>query len=259
MLAERLRMMMNWTPILMFHEVLPDGGGTLPPYAVTQSQLRNILTDFIERGYTSGNLEDALYGRLERPGSKKRLVLTFDDGTRDFIEYALPVLQELRFSATLFVVTGIAGMSGGRRAWTALEYQSELSQVPLLNMSELRDLHRMGFTIGSHTVSHPWLPSLGAREVEREVTMSRQVLSHLLGDPVRWFAYPYVAADQQAVELVRRAGYAGACGGSNRQHERYYLNRMDASALTITELRRRCNGLYYLTRQALRRVPSAAS
>ena len=251
--------MLNWTPILMFHEVVPDKSATLPPYAVTQSQLRNIVSDFIERGYTSGTLEDIVYGRSERPGSKKRLVLTFDDGTRDFIEYALPVLQELKFSATLFVVTGITGMLGGSRAWGALESQLDLAQVPLLSASEIRHLHALGFTIGSHTVSHPWLPSLCAKEVEREVTLSRRALSDLLREPVRWFAYPYVAADQQAVALVRKAGYAGACGGSNRQHERYYLNRLDASAFTMPDLRRRCNGLYYLTRQVLRRVPSAAS
>ena len=39
----------NWTPILMYHEVLPDGSD-LPPYAVTRSRLREVLRDFTERG-----------------------------------------------------------------------------------------------------------------------------------------------------------------------------------------------------------------
>src|SRR5438105_690552 len=99
-----LRMMWNWTPILMFHEVLPDGTHPLPPYSITRSGLRAVLNDFISRGYTSGTLEDVLAAQGPGDESKtarrrgKRVVLTFDDGTRDFLDNALPVLQELGFS-----------------------------------------------------------------------------------------------------------------------------------------------------------------
>ncbi|HST04785.1 MAG TPA: polysaccharide deacetylase family protein, partial [Chloroflexia bacterium] len=116
-----LRYIWNWTPILMFHEVLPDYTPNLPPYAITRSGLRNILVDFIERGYSGGSLDDvmpsATMGVLPRPRAKKRMVLTFDDGTRDFVDNALPVLQELDITATLFIV---AGKVGGRRDWDPL-------------------------------------------------------------------------------------------------------------------------------------------
>src|SRR5436189_4111192 len=95
-----LQMMWNWTPILMFHEVLPDGTQPLPPYSITRSGLRAVLGDFISRGYRPGTLEDVLAGRgMGDNGSEadrrhgKRVVLTFDDGTRDFVDNALPVSQ----------------------------------------------------------------------------------------------------------------------------------------------------------------------
>src|SRR6476469_5531060 len=105
----------GWTPILMFHEVLPDSTAPLPPYAVTRATLRAILADFAGRGYTSGTLDDVTT-QLTHPQAvqPRRLVLTFDDGTADFLDQALPVLQEFNFSATLFIV---AGLIGGRRTW----------------------------------------------------------------------------------------------------------------------------------------------
>jgi peptidoglycan/xylan/chitin deacetylase (PgdA/CDA1 family) len=84
--------------------------------------------------------------------------------------------------------------------------------------------------------------------------MSRQTLSDLLGRPVRWFAYPYLAANNLTRTLVSDAGYEGACGGPNQKHSRFYLSRIDASYYTIPQLRLRCNGLFHITRQAIRQV-----
>jgi peptidoglycan/xylan/chitin deacetylase (PgdA/CDA1 family) len=250
--AQTLRTFRDWVPVLMFHEVVPDGTSPLPPYAITQSRLRGILRDFTERGYRSGTLEDvvsALDGdrRAHDVSGKgrKKLVLTFDDGTRDFLEYALPVLQEFNFSATLFIVTG---MVGGMRAW------SDLPPVPIMSADELRSLQAMGFTIGAHTVSHRRLSSLNDDEAREEIALSKQTLGDLLGAPVGWFAYPYLAENDQTRALVREAGYAGACGGLNQSHSRYYLSRVDVTAFTDRELRLRCNGLFHLTRQMIREV-----
>src|SRR5215204_7430444 len=101
--VQALRTIRGWTPILMLHEVLPDSTANLPPYAVTRGTLRAILADFTARGYTTGTLDDVITP-IHGPGAPQRLVLTFDDGTADFLDHALPVLQEFQFSATLFVV-----------------------------------------------------------------------------------------------------------------------------------------------------------
>lgn len=254
----------NWTPVLMLHEVLPDSTPELPYGAVTQSGLRNILLDFTARGYSSGTLNDmvgstGLASREFMNTGKKRLVLTFDDGTSDFMEYALPVLQELNFKATLFIV---AGKIGDTRDWLSNHGGSALTKVPLMNAKQLLDLHRLGFTIGSHTYSHSWMPTtsasghpgLASDELRREVTLSRIVLSDLIGECIDWFAYPYLAADRRVCEAVREAGYRGACGGPNRRHELYYINRIDAAAYSLPKLRMRCSGLFHITRQLTREM-----
>lgn len=241
-----VRSALRWTPILMLHEVLPDSISPLPPYGMTQSGFRAVLRDFTARGYTSGTLDDA----LGQPRGK-RLVLTFDDGTCDFMEYALPVLREFSFSATLFIV---AGLIGGRRSWLARPGQGDLDQVPLMTASDLRDLHAQGFTIGSHSLTHPHMPDLSAQEVREEAGRSYETLGSLIGEPVRWFAYPYNAANAETRSAVRETGYEAACGGTHQSHERYYLNRVDSSMFSPSELRLRTNGLYHATRETVRRV-----
>ena len=243
-----VRRALNWTPILMLHEVLPDSTSSLPPYAMTQSGFRSVLRDFASRGYKSGTLDDVLAGKGRRG---KRVVLTFDDGTADFIEYALPVLEEFKFTATLFIVAGLIGKS---RLWLARPGQEALREVPLMPAPDLRDLHARGFTIASHSMMHPSLPSLSPEEAAKEAVHSRELLSDMVGGPVMWFAYPYNAATAQSREAVRAAGYEGACGGTHQAHSRYYMNRIDPSMYTLPELRLRTNGLFHTGRELVRQV-----
>jgi peptidoglycan/xylan/chitin deacetylase (PgdA/CDA1 family) len=240
---------LNWgrAPILLLHEVLPDSTQPLPPYAITQSHLREVLRDFTGRGYSSGTLEDAVYGR--RGG--KRLVLTFDDGTHDFIEHALPVLAEFEFKATLFIVGGLIGKM---RRWEGGSDQPLVDPVPLMDARELRELHDSGFTIASHTMTHPRLPRLTEEQIKEEVSQSREVLEDLTGARGRWFAYPYLAMDDRTEAAVRRAGYDAACGGLLKAHSLYNLNRVEVSVFTLPDLKKQCNGLYHMARQAMRQA-----
>lgn len=247
MSVSTLNSFLHWNPILVYHEVFPDRTEPLPPYSITQSGLRNVLRDFTSRGYSSGTLDDV----LSPEGRGKKLVLTFDDGTRDFLEHALPVLEEFNFKATLFIV---AGLIGGKRSWLDTWGNPIQPQVPLMDAREIRDLHAGGFIIGSHTLTHKPLPTISREEAAAEVTRSREILSELTGEPARWFAYPYLAANKTSRAVIREAGYEGACGGYNQPHERYYLNRLEGTVFTVPQLRRRTNGLYHLAREIGRGV-----
>jgi peptidoglycan/xylan/chitin deacetylase (PgdA/CDA1 family) len=112
----------------------------------------------------------------------------------------------------------------------------------------------LGCAIGSHTMTHPALPALGSTAAATEIARSRNVLSDMLGRAIEWFAYPYGLADASTRALVRGAGYRGAVGSANQPHERYYMNRIDASVVSVPQLRLRCNGLVHVTRHTYRQV-----
>lgn len=147
------------------------------------------------------------FARATEAGEADGLVgLTFDDGFRDFLYNALPVLDKVGFTATVFVV---GGKLGGENDW---EHDIEpRPRLELLEAEEVREVAERGMEIGAHSMTHPSLPGLEAGILEEEVAGSRRVLGELLGEPVEGFCYPYGDLDEVAVEAVGRAGFSYAC------------------------------------------------
>ncbi len=69
-------------------------------------------------------------------------------------------------------------------------------------------------TVGGHTSTHQVLSARAGTEQAREIQDDRQALTEMCPRPVSLFSYPYGALSDytdESVELVRQAGYAGAC------------------------------------------------
>jgi peptidoglycan/xylan/chitin deacetylase (PgdA/CDA1 family) len=133
--------------------------------------------------------------------------ITFDDGYEDFLSAALPTLERLGFSATVFVV---AGMLGKENTW---EHRGG-PRLPLrlLDANGVREISERGIEVGSHTVTHPRLPGLDPETLVHEISDSRQRLGEIVGAPVEGFCYPYGNLDGPAIRAARRAGYLYAVG-----------------------------------------------
>ena len=140
--------------------------------------------------------------------------VTFDDGYEDFLDVAVPTLEKLGFSATVFVVAGMLGAentwehSGGRRP-----------QLRLLGADGVREVSERGMEIGSHSITHPRLTGLDSETLLREVGDSLPMLSEVVNAPVEGFSYPYGAIDGPAVRAARKAGYVYAVA-TKKQVER---------------------------------------
>jgi peptidoglycan/xylan/chitin deacetylase (PgdA/CDA1 family) len=131
-------------------------------------------------------VDDLLTGR---PGSPSWL-LTFDDGGSS----AADVGEELtrrRWRGHFFVITGLIGNAG------------------FLDVSEIRDLHRMGHVIGSHSVTHPGrMSSLSFEQVLHEWHASVAALSDLVGEDVRTACVPGGYYNEQIAVAADRSGIA---------------------------------------------------
>jgi peptidoglycan/xylan/chitin deacetylase (PgdA/CDA1 family) len=141
---------------------------------------------------------------------RRGAAVTFDDGFKDCMEYALPVLREYRVPATFFIV---AGRVGGTDAWMRV---TSMPEERLMDWDDLKRLLEAGHVVGSHTLTHGAL-------TEDEVLGSRALLEQKLGLPVRHFAYPRGEYSPEGVEFVRRAGYAG--GWATQQGDAAPLTR----------------------------------
>jgi peptidoglycan/xylan/chitin deacetylase (PgdA/CDA1 family) len=130
--------------------------------------------------------------------------ITIDDGYRDNLEIAQPILEKHGFAATIFLV---GDRIGGVCDWTEEE---ALHGRPLLSAEEISGLLGSTTTFGAHTRTHCSLPDLPDDDVTGEIAGSRDDLEAQLGAQLRTFAYPYGRFDERAVAAVGEAGFTGA-------------------------------------------------
>jgi peptidoglycan/xylan/chitin deacetylase (PgdA/CDA1 family) len=193
-------------PILMYHGISNDVETQRSAYFRTRTapatfeRQMNWLRD---QGYCGVGLSEGLAALCPQPTTDahiRRVVITFDDGLRDFATAAFPILQAVGFGATVFVSTSYVG---GRF----------MTGQPCLSAREIKDLSAAGIEFGSHTATHPQLASLSAPEIEQELVTSRNALEAIVKRQVTTFSYPYrfPAQDRAFVEvmvaMLDRAGY----------------------------------------------------
>jgi peptidoglycan/xylan/chitin deacetylase (PgdA/CDA1 family) len=161
-----------------------------------------------DRGFRGVTFHEAVL----RPPGAKTLAITFDDAYRSVIDLAFPILSRVGFSATVFAPTDFVGSEEpmawpGIDHWRKTEHAEEL--VPM-SWQELERLAQAGWEIGSHTRSHPRLPTLDDAALEDELQRSRQDIERHLARPCASLAYPYGDHDARVVEAARQAGYESA-------------------------------------------------
>ena len=166
---------------------------------------------------------DALDGRGALP--KYALALTFDDGFRNFLTVAAPLLRDRKLEASQFVVTDWVNRRNGAPVpaqWTPSD--EELS----LSWDEVASIHDARFEVGSHTCSHRSLAEIPAGDMDRELRESLAQVRRVASPPVA-LAYPKGSYNDQVAERARELGYSCGLttdGGFNSlQQDRFRLRR----------------------------------
>ncbi len=133
--------------------------------------------------------------------SRRGILLTFDDGYEDLYRELLPAMIRHRLKPIIFLVAGCLGRTN---VW---DHSRGLRWLKLMNVSQIREMQKYGAVFGSHTLTHPWLPSVSDQQLRREVEDSKSRLEDILGAPVTSFAYPCGRVDQRTRAAVAEAGY----------------------------------------------------
>lgn len=204
-------------PILMYHyiRVNPNpvdriGAGL----SVAPDLFARQLAYLADAGYTPVSL-DEVYAAWTgiRPLPPKPVVLTFDDGYRDFFTAAYPLLKARGLKATVYVIVDFLD----RPAYLTWDMLSTLVAEGLV-------------TVGSHTLTHVDLSTAPPDRARREIFESKQRLEGRLGVTVNDFSYPSGRYSPAVVSLVEAAGYRTAAttrpGNTLRLEERLTLPRV---------------------------------
>ncbi|HKY08102.1 MAG TPA: polysaccharide deacetylase family protein [Candidatus Binatia bacterium] len=185
-------------PVLCYHNLAPQSKGRMILAAKAFEEQMRYLKN---QGYRVINLKEFVeFVSLKRQLPRRSVLLTFDDGYRSFLQYALPVLKELGFTATLFIYTDFVG--GGANAFT---------------WADLKKLQQEGFDVQAHSKSHGDMLR-GANEpaaeydrrLEAELAQPRALFQKNLGFAPEILAYPYGRQDDAVVRRTRDRGYTAA-------------------------------------------------
>ncbi len=207
-------------PILAFHSVSHH----CDPFAVTPDTFERMMIHIKESNYKVLTLKEAVDGLTNANVPGRSLAITFDDGYMDNYINALPVLRNLNFAATFFVVTGnIANKS----IW-------DKQCLDLMGWDHLKELANNGHSIGSHTHSHVRLTNVSSPlQLHVEILQSKQMIHDKVDTDWISFAYPYSAGvyNQDVHTNLIRAGYTCAVTstgyfGNNSTTDKWQLKRI---------------------------------
>ncbi|HEY6802588.1 MAG TPA: polysaccharide deacetylase family protein [Pyrinomonadaceae bacterium] len=148
------------------------------------------------------------------PGSRQ-VAITFDDGFRDNLTVALPLLEKYNLPMTLFVTAGFVNTPN----YLSRAEVHEISKHPLI-------------TIGAHGLLHRHFTKLSRTEAKFELVESRRLLEEMTGTKIDLMAWPYGECNDELEEMSDEAGYRASWSvwkGHNRRHSlwRVPLGRND--------------------------------
>ncbi len=174
------------------------------------------------------------------------LAITFDDGYKNNLTHAAPILREYGFHATFFVTTGfvdgalvpwwyrlrsrLAREAGAKAAAEIVAREKDLKALPaderearvggggsalypMMSWDDVKKLIALGFDVGPHTVSHVSFARETPARVEAEIRVSTARVREMTGQVPACYSYPYGRAEDigpDVIGVLRREGFLGA-------------------------------------------------
>ncbi len=222
-------------PILMYHyiEYNHDPKDTIRiSLTVTPFWLEKQLQYLADNGYTTispAQLAAAVDGRASLPA--KPVVLTFDDGYRDFYTDAWPLLEKYHARATTYVVADFLDKPNYMFSWQLERIATESGGL---------------IDIGAHTRHHVGLALVSPERAWDEIFHSKTELEEKIGRPVTDFAYPYGNFNQTVAQMVARAGFLTAAatifGETEGPGNLFFLPRVRVGNYAGEAFQRRLDG-----------------
>ncbi len=183
--------------VLIYHRV--GGSSTLDvdlPVAAFEAQMETLAAS--GRVIAIDTAIDQIEGG--NPSEPGGVVITFDDGTADFADVAVPILERWNLPSTLYLAT--AFIDEGR------DFPHEGRP---LSWSAIQDVHATGnVTVGSHTHTHALLDRLPPGEIDAEFDRADDLIAAHTDSRPRHFAYPKAVAGSSLADAAARIRYRSA-------------------------------------------------
>ena len=203
--------------VLLYHRIAVTTPSEDPlRLAVSPERFRNQMKYLRDRGYRTKIPEEI--SDPENRNSAKTIIITFDDGYLDTYTNAFPILQDVGFSAIVFLVSALVGKHS---IW------DPCSKARLMDWSQAREMSEYRIRLQSHTCTHPDLTTISDRSVIQELRESKGKIEDKIGKAVCYLAYPYGMYDSRIVDMTKKAGYHGAFAAGASDRKPYSMERFE--------------------------------
>ncbi len=200
--------------VLMYHDIKTR---PLNNFDVTREDFCAQLDWLKQNGYRTLSMEEFIDGMSKQSFPKKSVLITFDDGYEGIYLLAAPELRKRNMHATFFIFPKAIDTALKGYPYVTLKELKELAADPL-------------FSIGSHSMSHPYLTQISPQEKKKEISDSKAYLEKLTGKPVTALAYPYGDYDASVIAELKEAGYKAGFAvndrGTANEPARYSIPRI---------------------------------
>jgi len=177
------------------------------------------------------------------------ICVTFDDGYRDNLTNALPILEKYSTPATIFITTYRLGQKSAfdlEKSYRTGEGATFLSETEIEKLSK----HPL-IEIGAHTHTHPRLSELPSGDQREEIETSKLILEKITKEKITHFAYPFGQKKDftgQTLEIVRELGFLSAYENTDRlgtaKSNRYSFPRINIREISAKKLAEKIIGKY---------------
>jgi peptidoglycan/xylan/chitin deacetylase (PgdA/CDA1 family) len=158
-----------------------------------------IDVDFFLKHFEPIDVETLHNFHINKTVSKKPVFhLTFDDGMKEMYEIVAPILLKKGIPATFFInsvfVDNKALFYRHRESLEIEGIQVDdflKKEKPYLTTKQIKELSKKGFTIGAHSIDHPYYYKIPLDEQLRQTRESLDFVSSIIDQKLKLFAFPF--------------------------------------------------------------------
>ncbi len=147
--------------------------------------------------------------------TENQIAITFDDGYESFYTNVLPILQESKTPAAVFVP---AGYIGKKADWDYLRFFSSSRHM---TGGQIAECTRSGIEIGSHGYSHADMTGFSERLIRIELEKSKEILEDICGSRIKYISYPFGRYNDFLENLAADVGYEHGFSLARLKKSRY--------------------------------------
>lgn len=174
--------------------------GHSPGYTITTDNFRNHIRTLYDSGYSTvspAQLVAHLMANIPLP--QNSILITFYDTHTEHYNIAAPILDSFGFKGIFFIMTVVVGKPG------------------YMTTAQIKKLSDKEHVIGGHSYDHADFRKLSGIEWDKQISESNLKLQQITGKSVEYFAYPYGAWNNVAVEELKKRGLKAAFQLSGKQ------------------------------------------